>query len=392
MSTNINAKLLKVYLKRADTSQQLEMPEGGGQDSSPAVHSGTPLGMTPEQFAGHNPEAIKARAAQRAAEAAQRLIDANIGLQSDALGTRTQEQQNFNDPAAIRERMSRRPLDSKGIPTPTYRDMESWGTMGNADTARMRQELTKGIEELFENSAANNNAEYERARELAAELAANDAATTMGVRFPRNTEELKAEALGLFDASEAAQKIDDEERAVLRGEELAANDAAVTGEVRFVPKWRSELRSLLEEEKQRAAQIDEANARAGDDAVREFREGQQSAAKARTGDSAKPQNAQGQNAKPQNAKPQNAQGQNAKPQNAKPQNVEPSYLAGLLNPTGNQMADYGIYGGLGALLGGGLGGLFSDKKNRLRNALLFALLGGGLGLGAKYVGDRYSNA
>lgn len=67
-----------------------------------------------------------------------------------------------------------------------------------------------------------------------------------------------------------------------------------------------------------------------------------------------------------------------------------SMMQYLVNPTDNQYANYGIAGGLGALALGGLGGLlFSEPKNRMRNTLLYALLGGGLGLGAKYMADRY---
>lgn len=61
----------------------------------------------------------------------------------------------------------------------------------------------------------------------------------------------------------------------------------------------------------------------------------------------------------------------------------------LINPTDNNYTNYGIAGGLGALALGGLGGLFSSRKNTLSNSLLFALLGGGLGLGAKYMADKY---
>jgi hypothetical protein len=60
----------------------------------------------------------------------------------------------------------------------------------------------------------------------------------------------------------------------------------------------------------------------------------------------------------------------------------------LIKPTDSSAVNYGIHGGLGALVGGGLGALFSGSKNRLRNSLLFALLGGGLGAGAGYLANN----
>jgi len=73
----------------------------------------------------------------------------------------------------------------------------------------------------------------------------------------------------------------------------------------------------------------------------------------------------------------------------KPKFPDKSPLQYLLNPTDNNYANYGIAGGIGALALGALGSLLSERKNRMRNTLLYALLGGGLGLGAKYLADRY---
>lgn len=72
--------------------------------------------------------------------------------------------------------------------------------------------------------------------------------------------------------------------------------------------------------------------------------------------------------------------------------VDRKLLDILMRPTDDAMTNYGIHGGLGALLGGGLGTLFSSKENRLRNALLFALLGGGLGLGGSYLANQANAA
>ena len=65
-------------------------------------------------------------------------------------------------------------------------------------------------------------------------------------------------------------------------------------------------------------------------------------------------------------------------------------LRGYLNPTTSSTGNMALYGGGGALLGGGLAALLSSPKNRKRNALMYALLGGGLGIGAKMLGDRYA--
>ena len=58
------------------------------------------------------------------------------------------------------------------------------------------------------------------------------------------------------------------------------------------------------------------------------------------------------------------------------------------NPTGNNTVNYGILGGVGALGAGGLAYLLSSPENRKRNALIFALLGGGAGLAGKYYADK----
>lgn len=60
----------------------------------------------------------------------------------------------------------------------------------------------------------------------------------------------------------------------------------------------------------------------------------------------------------------------------------------LLKPTDSPGVNYGIHGGLGALVGGTAGALFSKSKNKLRNSLLFALLGGGLAAGTGYLANN----
>ena len=47
-------------------------------------------------------------------------------------------------------------------------------------------------------------------------------------------------------------------------------------------------------------------------------------------------------------------------------------------------AQFALYGGGGALAGGALAAALSSKKNRIRNALLGGLLGGGLGALGRY--------
>jgi hypothetical protein len=63
-------------------------------------------------------------------------------------------------------------------------------------------------------------------------------------------------------------------------------------------------------------------------------------------------------------------------------------IGSITTPTENSLMNYGIHGGIGALIGGGLGALFSGSKNRWRNALLMALLGGGIGVGGSYLANR----
>jgi hypothetical protein len=63
-----------------------------------------------------------------------------------------------------------------------------------------------------------------------------------------------------------------------------------------------------------------------------------------------------------------------------------------LNPTDNQLANYGIYGGAGALGGAGIGALIEllrnkEDKDYLKAMLLGGGIGGGLGVGAKALGD-----
>ena len=58
--------------------------------------------------------------------------------------------------------------------------------------------------------------------------------------------------------------------------------------------------------------------------------------------------------------------------------------------TGNQALDYGIAGGGGALLGGGVGALINKLRggSALKGGLIGAGIGGAAGLGAKAVGDE----
>jgi hypothetical protein len=65
-----------------------------------------------------------------------------------------------------------------------------------------------------------------------------------------------------------------------------------------------------------------------------------------------------------------------------------------LNPTGNMLGDYGIYGGAGALGGAGIGALVEllrdkEEKDYLKAMLIGGGIGGGVGLGAKGLGDHY---
>lgn len=57
--------------------------------------------------------------------------------------------------------------------------------------------------------------------------------------------------------------------------------------------------------------------------------------------------------------------------------------------TGNQALDYGVAGGGGALLGGGIGALINKLRggSALKGGLLGAGIGGAAGLGAKALGD-----
>jgi len=70
----------------------------------------------------------------------------------------------------------------------------------------------------------------------------------------------------------------------------------------------------------------------------------------------------------------------------------------LLNPASkhisegdNNLANYGIYGGGGALLGGGVGALIQYLRDEdiLPGLVTGGLVGGGLGVGAKALGDQY---
>lgn len=65
----------------------------------------------------------------------------------------------------------------------------------------------------------------------------------------------------------------------------------------------------------------------------------------------------------------------------------------FLNPTGNALADYGIYGGAGALGGAGIGALINLLRDE--DVLTGALMGGGaglgLGLGGKALADMNMN-
>ena len=62
---------------------------------------------------------------------------------------------------------------------------------------------------------------------------------------------------------------------------------------------------------------------------------------------------------------------------------------GALNPTSDNLANYGIYGGAGALTGAGAGALLSALlgKSKLKGALIGGGLGAGAGVGVKALGD-----
>ena len=62
---------------------------------------------------------------------------------------------------------------------------------------------------------------------------------------------------------------------------------------------------------------------------------------------------------------------------------------GNLNPTGSQLANYGIWGGGGGLLGSGIGALVNALRggSKLKGALIGGGIGLGAGVGAKGLGD-----
>lgn len=75
--------------------------------------------------------------------------------------------------------------------------------------------------------------------------------------------------------------------------------------------------------------------------------------------------------------------------NTKQANVSVGEALGALNPADSQLANYGIYGGAGALGGAGIGALINllRGESALKGALIGGGIGGGLGLGAKALGD-----
>lgn len=66
----------------------------------------------------------------------------------------------------------------------------------------------------------------------------------------------------------------------------------------------------------------------------------------------------------------------------------PQYMR-ILNPTSDQLANYGIYAGGGGLAGAGVGALVNALRgeSKLKGALIGALLGAGGGVGVKGIGD-----
>lgn len=64
----------------------------------------------------------------------------------------------------------------------------------------------------------------------------------------------------------------------------------------------------------------------------------------------------------------------------------------VLNPNSNQYTNYGLFGGLGALGGAGIGALMEalksdEEKNYLKALLIGGGAGAGMGLGFKGIGD-----
>lgn len=92
--------------------------------------------------------------------------------------------------------------------------------------------------------------------------------------------------------------------------------------------------------------------------------------------------------KAETANPEAAAQTAASPEAAAP---DTPWYKHLINPTTNNADNYALLGSLGAIGAGGLAGIFSPKEKRLRNTLLFAVLGAGLGAGGKYLADRYQS-
>lgn len=66
----------------------------------------------------------------------------------------------------------------------------------------------------------------------------------------------------------------------------------------------------------------------------------------------------------------------------------------FLNPTSDQLYNYGILGGGGGILGAGIGALVNKIRDEdaIKGALIGALLGTGGGLLAKGTGDAFMDA
>jgi hypothetical protein len=69
-------------------------------------------------------------------------------------------------------------------------------------------------------------------------------------------------------------------------------------------------------------------------------------------------------------------------------NKAPVYFP-ILNPSSNQLANYGIYAGGGGLAGAGIGTLINALRgqSKLKGALMGALIGAGSGAAVKGIGD-----
>ena len=378
-NSNINSKLLNVYSKKADMSNYLMPEEGaGGERPLPNWHrelkdymersisegqfnaaSAMPnpfqLGLGPRNFSfawegddqlidsakrvGMHP-AVYFAAQQRALskispEQRAKYQTRNYDVAAEGMGLRTPEQVAFASPEAVQGRIQARKTEltnqALGNRTPEQQAF--------ADPAAVRERMVSrkpGPDGLPVPS-------YEEG---------NRPAISSGAGVAEGRQALNDLVARLLEREKARQQLQEGSDAA----EAAGRDA------------ESVFNDVLQQAENRDREVAEARTM-GDEAVQRFEDDRDARDARAMGDEAVQRFEESRNT----------------PQEA-------SFLSKLLNPTGNQAADYGIYGGGGALLGGGLGALLSSKENRLRNALLFALLGGGLGVGGKYLADKYQQS